>query len=92
MSELLFGNFENDRKRRQTTNQTLNCAVCGNNTVPKFEDFTFTNAQRQLCNNLTSCLFDLAVTGNEAIAANTRDFEINGTRIAEILSKSKINN
>ena len=48
MSELLFGNFENDRKRRQTTNQTLNCAVCGNNTVPKFEDFTFTNAQRQL--------------------------------------------
>ena len=88
--EILFGIFEG-RKRRQAHDQSSNCtsvSACSENSSyvpPTFEDLTFTDAQIQFCNNVSTCLFDLAVTGSEELAASTRSIDENGTKAMEIL-------
>ena len=88
--EVLFGIFE-DRKRRQAPDQLSNCTsvtACSDNSSyvpPTFEDLTFTDAEIQFCNNISTCLYDLAVTGIEELAATTRSIDENGTRAMEIL-------
>ena len=52
---------------------------------PKFEDLTFTDAEIQFCNNVSTCLYDLAVTGSEELAATTRSIDENETRTMNIL-------
>ena len=90
--ELLFGIFE-CRKRRQVPDQLpINCTstACSDNSSyapPKFEDFTFTDAEIQFCNNVSTCLYDLAVTGSEELAATTRSIDENETRTMGILSE-----
>ena len=88
--EVLFGIFEG-RKRRQAPNQLSNCTsvfACSENSSyvpPKFEDFIFTDAEIQFCNNVSTCLYDLAVTGSEELADSTRSIDENETRIMDIL-------
>ena len=88
--EVLFGIF-GSRKRRQAPDQLSNCtsvSSCSENTSyvpPNFEDLTFTDAEIQFCNNISTCLFDLAVTGSEDLAASTRSIDENGTRTMDIL-------
>ena len=90
--EVLFGIFE-DRKRRQAPGQLSNCTsinACSENSSyvpPSFEDLTFTDAEIQFCNNVSTCLYDLAVTGSEELAASTRSIDENGTKVMDILSE-----
>ena len=82
--------ISSSRKKRQTpgTDDCIPAEVCEN--APNFEDLNFTDAQRQFCNDIESCLYDLAVTGSEEFAGNSRDFDSNKTETTEILSKSNI--
>ena len=89
--EVIFGNIEG-RKRRQAPDQLLNCTssvtACSDNSSyvpPKFEDLTFTDAEIQFCNNVSTCLYDLAVTGIEELAATTRSIDENETRTMDTL-------
>lgn len=76
------------RKKRQIPGCTP-LEGCGNTSfaIPQFEDLNFTDDQRQFCNNIRSCLFDLALTGNEELAGTTRNFDENITSTVEILSE-----
>ena len=88
--EVLFGIFEG-RKRRQAPNQLSNCTsvtACSDNSSyvpPNFEDLFFTAAEIQFCNNVSTCLYDLTVTGNEELADSTRSIDENETRTMDIL-------
>ena len=87
---VLFGCNLESRKRRQAPDQLSNCTsvTCSDNSSyvpPKFEDLTFTDAQVQFCNNISTCLYDLAVSGSEELAATTRSIDENGTRAMDIL-------
>ena len=52
-----------------------------------FEELTFTDEQRAMCNNDTACLYDLGVTGDETLANTTLEASEENTRIQGILSK-----
>ena len=53
-----------------------------------FEDLTFTDEQRDMCNNDTACLYDLGVTGDEAFANTTLEASEEITQIQETLSNN----
>ena len=77
--------MESSLGKRQTRTNCTSAELCVN--PPKFEDLNFTDAQRQFCNDIKSCLYDLAVTGSEDFAAASRDFDSNKTVTTEILSE-----
>ena len=74
------------RKRQTSPDDDFVCESvnnCGNTSfvgVP-FENLTFTDAQREFCDNEETCLYDLVVTGDETIAATTRDATQNITQL-----------
>ena len=53
---------------------------------PSFDQLNITDEMIELCNNMTACLYDFAVTGNVAIAGQTRDFADNTTSLEKQLS------
>lgn len=55
-----------------------------------FEDLDFTEEQIAMCNNDETCLFDLAVTGDEEFAATTLTDSEENTRLQEVISKEII--
>ena len=81
--------------RRQIDGPDFVCTSfdnCGNHSFVgvTFEDLTFTDEQRAMCNNDTACLYDLGVTGDEAFANTTLEASEENTRIQGILSKYKL--
>ena len=53
---------------------------------PSLDELAITDEMIELCNNITACLYDLAVTGNIDVAEQTRDFTENTTAHEEQLS------
>ena len=51
------------------------------------ENLTFTDAQREFCENEETCLYDLVVTGDESIAATTKESTQNIARLLAILGE-----
>ena len=80
------------RKRQTGPDDDFVCRSvddCGNSSfvgVP-FENLTFTDAQREFCENEETCLYDLVVTGDESIAATTKEATQNITRLLAILGE-----
>ena len=56
-------------------------------TGPTFEELNFTDAQRALCNNIRTCLFDLAITGSEEVAGVSRQVSENTIDLQNRLGK-----
>ena len=78
------------RRKRQIPGNETNCTSSDEaceSSPPKFEDLTFTDAQRLFCNNIKTCLYDLVVTKSEEFANITKDFDTEKTLTTEILSK-----
>ena len=86
---LIFGS----RKKRQVEESPeFECTSfdnCGNHSFVgvSFEDLTFTDDQRDMCNNDETCLFDLAVTGDEEFANTTLESSEEDNRVQELISK-----
>ena len=68
------------RKKRQTTE----------NQAPAFEELTFTDEQKEICNDDTSCLYDFAVTGSMEVAATTREASEESARVQSLISKNYV--
>ena len=89
--------FLNARKKRQTTDPTSECTsfeTCAGSsfTGPEFEDLTFTDEQRRLCNNDEACLYDFAITNDEEVADISRESSEASAQIQQIISElRKIN-
>lgn len=86
------GNF--DRKRRQVDDLDFECTSfdnCGDHSFVgvTFEDLNFTEAQMAMCNNDETCLFDLAVTGDEGFANTTLESSEEDMRIQEAISEKR---
>ena len=69
------------RQKRQTTPE--------DDFVPIFfEDLNITDAHRMICGDNQQCLFDLALSGNMALALNTLNHQKETNETKEILSMS----
>lgn len=55
--------------------------------APTFEDLTFTDEQRDFCNNERTCLYDLLLTGDMEIATTTRKGAEESARILSLISE-----
>ena len=86
-----YQNF-GERKRQTGPDDDFVCRSvddCGNSSfvgVP-FENLTFTDAQREFCENEETCLYDLVVTGDESIAATTKEATQNIALLLAILGE-----
>ena len=68
------------RKRRQVTGPNLDF-IFPDPPVPfSIENLNYTDEQREFCNNITECMFDLLLTEDTEIAGNTMEANIEGTR------------
>ena len=81
-------------KKRQIDGPEFVCTSfdnCGDHNFVgvAFENLTFTEEQRAMCNNDESCLYDLAVTGDEEFANTTLEASEENTRVQDIISKIK---
>ena len=79
-------------KKRQTDGPDFECTSfdnCGNHSFVgvTFEDLTFTDEQRAMCNNDTACLFDLGVTGDEQFANTTLEASEENMAVQQLISK-----
>ena len=78
--------------KRQIDGPDFECTSfdnCGNHSFVgvTFEDLTFTDEQRAMCNNDTACLFDLGVTGDEQFANTTLEASEENMAVQAIISK-----
>lgn len=78
--------------QRQINGPEFECTSfynCGNHSFVgvTFEELTFTKEQMNMCNNDETCLFDLAVTGDEDFAAATLESSQEDIRVQEIISE-----
>jgi hypothetical protein len=78
----LFRNF--GRKKRQIPDSECTSGDCS---APTFEELNFTDAQRQMCNNMSVCLYDLAITGDSEVADISRETNENTTILQNVVSK-----
>ena len=81
------------RQKRQVRGPEFVCTSfdnCGDHSFVgiAFEDLNITEDQRVLCNNDTSCLYDLAVTGDEEFANTTLEASEEDKRTQAIISKN----
>ena len=54
------------------------------------EDLTFTDEQREVCNNDEQCLYDFAVTGERSVAMDTLDAAEELERVQALLGETFI--
>lgn len=72
------------KKKRETTEQSSPY-------VPiYFDQLNFTEEQKEVCNNDRQCMYDIAITGNQELALETREENVNLTTTVGILSKYSI--
>ena len=72
------------RKRRQVIGPSLN----SNPPQPfSIENLNYTDEQREFCNNITECMFDLLITGDTEIAGNTMDAVMESNQLTVAFSK-----
>lgn len=80
------------RKKRQIEGPDFECTSfenCGNHSFVgvEFSDLDITDEQIDFCNNDTTCIFDLAVTGDEELADVSKESNENSTILQTIISK-----
>ena len=88
-----YGDSFNKKRRQADDGPQFECTSfddCGDHSFVgvSFEDLTFTEEQIDLCNNDESCLFDLAVTGDEEFANTTLESSEEDKKIQEAISKA----
>ena len=88
----IYGNQFGRRKRQLGGGPDFECTSfdnCGNRSFVglSFDDLNITDSQREFCNNDTTCLYDLAITGDQEIARTSMIFAENITHEIEILRK-----
>lgn len=83
----LYGSI--DRKKRQVDDGCISFDNCGNSSIPPttLADVTVTDEQRDMCNNDDTCLFDLAVTGDEELAMSSLESSEESAQLQMIISK-----
>ena len=68
------------RKRRQVTGPNLDF-IFPDPPVPfSIENLNYTDEQREFCNNITECMFDLLLTEDTEIAGDTMETSMEATR------------
>ena len=68
------------RKRRQVTGHNLDF-IFPDPPVPfSIENLNYTDEQREFCNNITECMFDLLLTEDTDFAGNTLEANMEATR------------
>ena len=68
------------RKRRQVTGPNMDF-VFPDPPVPfSIENLNYTDEQREFCNDIAECMFDLLFTGDTEIATTTMEANMEGTR------------
>ena len=82
---------KNVLKKRQIEGPEFVCTSfdnCGDHNFVgvTLEDLTFTEEQRVMCNNDDTCLYDLAVTGEEEFATVTLEASEENTRVQDVIS------
>ena len=81
------GSYFLNRKRRQVTEPSLDFIFPDPPQPFSVENLNYTDEQREFCNNITECMFDLLFTGDTEIARNTMDVRVEGTRQRIEISK-----
>ena len=79
------------RKKRQTPSfECTSFDNCGDHSIVAmaFEDLNFSEEERAFCNNDSSCLYDLQVTGDEEVARLTQISSENSARMLASLSEN----
>ena len=78
------------RKRRQVTGPNLDF-IFPDPPIPfSIENLNYTDEQREFCNNITECMFDLLFTADTEIATTTMETNMESTRQRIELSKLEI--
>ena len=95
--EMTLNDTSSILKKRQINGPDFECTSfdnCGDHSFVgvTVENLTFTDEQRVMCNNDETCLFDLAVTGNEEIAVATLEASEENQMVQGIISKMKLAN
>ena len=73
-------NGDPGRKRRQVSGPSLDF-IFPDPPVPfSIDNLNYTDEQREFCNNITGCMFDLLFTEDAAIARDTMDASMESTR------------
>ena len=68
------------RKRRQVTGSNMDF-VFPDPPVPfSIENLNYTDEQREFCNDIAECMFDLLLTGDTEIATTTMEANMEGIR------------
>lgn len=77
------------RRKRQTPGSCTSFETCSGTPYvgPSFEDLTFNETQREICNNERTCLFDLAVTNNVELAILSRELTTRTSLIQQTIGK-----
>ena len=78
------------RKRRQVSRPSLNFSSPDLPVPFSIENLDYTDEQREFCNNITECMFDLLLTGDTEIAGNTMDAVMESNRLTVESSKEII--
>ena len=76
-----------ERKRRQASIPSLDFIFPDPPQPFSIENLNYTNEQREFCNNITECMFDLLVTEDREIARSTMDVRVEATRQRIEISK-----
>ena len=88
--QTLFAYGSISRRKRQTDDGCVSFDSCGDVTIPPttIADVNVTDDQRDMCDNDDTCLFDLAVTGDEDLAMKTLETSVVSARQQMIISKN----
>ena len=68
------------RKRRQVTEPNLDFTFPDPPVPFSIENLNYTDEQREFCNNITECMFDLLITEDSEIAGDTMEARMEATR------------
>ena len=81
-----------DRKRRQVSGPSLDVIFPDPPQPFSVDNLNYTDEQREFCNNLPECMFDLLFTEDTEIAGNTMEANMEATRQEIELSKKVVVN
>lgn len=79
-----------DRKRRQVSGPSLDFIFPDPPQPFSVDNLNYTDEQREFCNNLPECMFDLLFTEDTEIAGNTMEANMEATRQEIELSKKVV--
>lgn len=84
-----YGSLFGRKKRQAEPDFCTSFNNCGNHSFEAvaIEDLTFTDEQKDFCQNDPTCLYDLEITGDEELAELSMETSDNTTRQKEVLSE-----